>query len=78
MTLDQLTNQAIADALERNNWNVTHAARELGISPRTIQRRRPQLRHGVELTQSVSMSDNSPHASPERTGAALPSGAEFA
>lgn len=40
-TLDEAKTAACIEALRRHKGNVTHAARELGITPRGLQKRIP-------------------------------------
>ena len=71
MTLDQLEEQAIAAALERFNGNRTRAARALGISVRTLQRKLG-AKHGTEEGENDPAVEGEPVAA-EEAGAGSPS-----
>jgi len=56
MTLDELERIAINQTLERHRGNRTHAARALGISVRTLQRKLQAWETGVEIETEPSVS----------------------
>lgn len=61
MTLKETIRTAIWKALDSHNGNVTRAARDLGISARTLQRKLAgdrELRHHVLLTREKNVREN--------------------
>ena len=55
-TLQEVERRTLSTALERNGWNVTRAARELGISRDTLRYR--MEKHGLQSMSRMAFSDS--------------------
>jgi two-component system, NtrC family, response regulator AtoC len=55
-TLQEVERRTLSTALERNGWNVTRAARELGISRDTLRYR--MEKHGLQSMARMAFSDS--------------------
>ena len=55
-TLQEVERRTLSTALERNGWNVTRAARELGISRDTLRYR--MEKHGLQNMSRMAFADS--------------------